>query len=362
MKQVIVFGRGKYWNFKKERFLKNYKVIAFIDNAISQKLWDEKDKSYVYNPTLIATLPQVEICCMSLDYVEMVNQLLELGIDARRIILGNNIAPYFNWGEQLISENTKMSVTSSGILCKYNGEKYKIMSRKDLCNIARKIANNLYEDAARISECKNQPINYRFGRDLGTPIDRVYIERFLEDNKTDISGTVMEIESDDYIKRFGGKRVTKEIILHVKGWGKENVIKGNFETGEGLEADMVDCLICTQTLQYIYNLSETAKNIYKILKPGGVALITVPGVKSLSTYHDSMWGEYWSFTKKSVFKMFADVFGTENIDVDSHGNVKTATAYLYGLSAEMLTAQDFEYDDYNVPFIVTAKVKKCQRN
>ena len=60
--------------------------------------------------------------------------------------------------------------------------------------------------------------------------------------------------------------------------------------------------------------------------------------------------------------MFADVFGTENIDVDSHGNVKTATAYLYGLSAEMLTAQDFEYDDYNVPFIVTAKVKKCQRN
>ena len=218
----------------------------------------------------------------------------------------------------------------------------------------------MYIDAIRICECGNRPINNRFGRDLGTPIDRIYIENFLEKNRTDIFGSVMEIESDDYIKRFGGENVENGIILHVKGWGKGNVIKGDFETGEGLEKNMVDCLICTQTLQYIYKLKEAVKNIHKILKPDGVALITVPGVKSLSIYHDSMWGEYWSFTKKSIFKMFGEVFGEENVVVDSYGNVKTATAYLYGLSAEMLNIQDFEYNDYNVPFIVTARVKKCQ--
>ena len=60
--------------------------------------------------------------------------------------------------------------------------------------------------------------------------------------------------------------------------------------------------------------------------------------------------------------MFADVFGEENVEVTSYGNVKTAMSYLYGLSAEMLCSQDFEYDDDNVPFIITAKVKKCQKN
>lgn len=106
----------------------------------------------------------------------------------------------------------------------------------------------------------------------GKAVDRVYIEKFLEANLEDIRGTVMEIESDDYIKQFGGNRVTEEIILHVKGWGGKNVLKGNFETGEGLKEDMVDCLICTQTLQYIYDLRSAAHNICKILKTrwGGV--------------------------------------------------------------------------------------------
>ena len=362
MKSAIVFGRGKYWNLKKEQLLKDYKVIAFIDNAISEKKWDKEDKNYVYNPTFIMNLPQVEIFCMSINYVEMVNQLLELGIEPERISLGNMFEPYFNWGEKLISENSKFIITSSGILCEYNGEQFKIQDKNDLCNVLRRITNDIYVDADLISKCNNKPINNRFGRDLGKPVDRVYIERFLEKNADSILGTVMEIESDDYIKKFGGKKVNKKIILHVKGWGGPNVIKGNFETGEGLENNMVDCLICTQTLQYIYNLSEAARNIYKIIKPNGIALITVPGIKSLSTYHDSLWGEYWSFTKKSLFRMFADVFGEKNVEVNSYGNVKTTMAYLYGLSAEMLPEQDFEYNDTNVPFIITAKVKKCQQN
>ena len=149
---------------------------------------------------------------------------------------------------------------------------------------------------------------------------------------------------------------TSACNLHCTGcWAAEYGHKLN------LTFDEMDKVV-TQTLQYIYNLSEVARNIYKIIKPGGVALITVPGIKSLSTYHDSMWGEYWSFTKKSLFRMFADVFGENNVEVNSYGNVKTTMAYLYGLSAEMLPEQDFEYNDTNVPFIITAKVKKCQQN
>ena len=362
MEQIIIFGRGKYWGKKKVQVKKQYRIIAFIDNKVKDKQWYEDEECYVYNPKYIMELPRVEVFCMSINYVEMTNQLLALGVEPERIFLGNRIQPFFDWGEQLISQNSKMRVDSTGVICEYGDTEFRVHRKEELYILTRAITRNCYEDVNRIRECDVKPINNRFGRDLGTPVDRVYIEKFLEANKDCIRGTVMEIESDDYIKKFGVEKVQEEIILHVKGWGGPSVIKGNFETGEGLKDDMVDCIICTQTLQYIYNLQEAVKNIYKIIKPEGIALITVPGIKSLSVYHDSMWGEYWSFTKKSLFRMFADVFGEENVEVTSYGNVKTAMSYLYGLSAEMLCSQDFEYDDDNVPFIITAKVKKCQKN
>jgi len=41
-----------------------------------------------------------------------------------------------------------------------------------------------------------QPISRVFGFDRGTPIDRVYIENFLEKNKNLIKGVVCEIAED----------------------------------------------------------------------------------------------------------------------------------------------------------------------
>ena len=67
--------------------------------------------------------------------------------------------------------------------------------------------------------------------------------------------------------------------MHVDGWGK-NVIKGNLESGEGIEENKYDCAIITQTLMFIYDFTSAVNNIYKMLKPGGVALI------QLQEYHN----------------------------------------------------------------------------
>ena len=89
-----------------------------------------------------------------------------------------------------------------------------------------------------------------------------------------------------------------------------------------------------------------------------MALITVPGIKSLCTFDDDNWGEKWSFTKKSLKQIFEPVFGMENVQVNSYGNVKISTAYLYGVCAEDLNEKDFDYNDEMYPFILTMKLRK----
>ena len=43
-----------------------------------------------------------------------------------------------------------------------------------------------------------------FGFERGRPIDRYYIEKFLDQHADDVRGRVLEVQEDDYTTRFGG--------------------------------------------------------------------------------------------------------------------------------------------------------------
>src|SRR6185503_1474005 len=51
-----------------------------------------------------------------------------------------------------------------------------------------------------------RPVSRTFGYDRGLPVDRYYIESFLERNRRDIDGRTLEIGDDEYTRRFGGER------------------------------------------------------------------------------------------------------------------------------------------------------------
>lgn len=122
--------------------------------------------------------------------------------------------------------------------------------------------------AEMIAELPVEPISRVFGLDRGKAIDRVYIERFLEVNKNYIGGNVLEIAEDTYTFQYGGDRVQESYILHVNGTGK-NAIKGNLETGEGMEENSFDTMIITQTLMFMLDINSAVANIYRMLKHGG---------------------------------------------------------------------------------------------
>jgi glycosyltransferase involved in cell wall biosynthesis len=199
------------------------------------------------------------------------------------------------------------------------------------------------------------PISRNFGFDRGLPVDRVYIEAFLASHAADVQGRVLEFGDNSYTLRFGGDRVIRSDVFSVGDARGTATFVGDLASTNDLPSDAFDCIIITQVLQLIYDLPEAVRTLYRVLKPGGIVLATMPG---LTPIHACQWQWFWSMTPSSAARLFNEHFDSEGIEVETHGNVLTATAFLYGLAAEELTEVEFDYTDPSYPVIVTARAVK----
>ncbi len=201
-----------------------------------------------------------------------------------------------------------------------------------------------------------EPISREYGGNRGHFIDRYYIERFLGDNAHFIQGRVLEVGDDNYTRRFGGNRVARSDILH----SSENpraIFIDDLADGMTLPSNAFDCFICTQTLQYIPDIDAAIQTIYRILKPGGVLLATVPGL----SYHNpeaDPWGYFAMFTRWSARKHFARVFPSDHLDVRSYGNVLASISFLHGLACEEVRPEELDYNDDFYQLCITIKAVK----
>jgi hypothetical protein len=365
MKKVFVFGRGSLYKQKEKYIKRTYNVQGFVDNAVSRdNEMDVESGLPVIHPEQISQYldEDVKIILMSTQYVSMWKQLSKLGIEKHRILFGIIFPPLMDGEDVLFGDGGSIVAEECGGVCYLNcAKKIDVESHKQLLEKVQDILRDRYKrkypiiDA--ISQMDTEPVSRKFGTERGTAIDRYYIEEFLEKNRGLIHGDCIEIAENTYTLRYGEDRVKNAYILHVKGWG-ENAIKGNLETGEGIRENQYDCAVITQTLMFIYDLRETARNIYKMLKPGSNALLTVAGISQISRYDAELWGSYYGFHEDAVKALFEPEFGSENVIVDTYGNVKTAIGLLCGLCREDLKEEDFIFQDKDYPVIITALLHK----
>ena len=228
--------------------------------------------------------------------------------------------------------------------------------RKILLSILRSVNRRLFSvNWRRLRNTK--PVSEIFGIDRGLPIDRYYIEKFLKENKELIKGSVLEIGDDKYSKQFGAA-ITSQEILHFTPDNPQATIIGDLTKFDTLKPDVADCIICTQTLNFIYDFKSAISGIYYLLRKNGCALVTVSGISQISRYDMDRWGDYWRFTEKSVNLAFTEVFGRENVEVEYFGNVLTSVAFLEGISSEELREDELLYPDKNYQLILTVKAIK----
>jgi SAM-dependent methyltransferase len=202
------------------------------------------------------------------------------------------------------------------------------------------------------------PIGPDFGAQWGQIIDRYYIEKFLEHHASDIRGRVLEVADNGYTKRFGGKRVSRSDVLHYTNDNPKATIVADLTDASQIPSNSFDCIILTQTLQFIYDLRAAAKTLHRILKPGGALLVTCHGTSQISSYDMQHWGEYWRLTSLSARKLFTEVFPERCVTVQAYGNVLSAIAFLHGIGAQELRREELDFRDPHYEVIVAVRVAK----
>jgi glycosyltransferase involved in cell wall biosynthesis/peptidoglycan/xylan/chitin deacetylase (PgdA/CDA1 family) len=201
------------------------------------------------------------------------------------------------------------------------------------------------------------PISTNWGFERGQPVDRYYIERFLERSAADVRGHVLEIEDRAYTIRYGADRVTESAVLHVTEGNPRATVVGDLVSADHIPSDNFDCVILTQVLQLIYDTRAALRTLHRILKPGGVLLATFPGITRISHVEwEGSW--YWSFTTASARRLFEETFPGADTRITAHGNVLVATAFLQGLAAGELTPAELAHHDPDYELLIAVRAVK----
>ena len=202
---------------------------------------------------------------------------------------------------------------------------------------------------------RTTPLSDEWGRDRGTPVDRYYIERFLEREQASIQGRVLEVLDAGYTGRFG-TRVQQSDVLDIDPTNPDATIVADLAAADAIQSASFDCVILTQTLQYVYDLPAAVAHVRRILKPGGVVLCTLPSASRIAKrYFDT---EYWRFTTASARTLFEASFDPEAVRVESHGNVLTSIAFLAGLAAEELSERELKEADPFFPLVICVVARR----
>ena len=204
------------------------------------------------------------------------------------------------------------------------------------------------------------PISREFGFDRGHCIDRFYIENFLAEHSADIRGRVLEVADNEYTKRFGADKVLQSDVLHLQPGSPNATIVADLIDAPHIPDNTFDCIILTQTLQFIYESRSAIQTIHRVLKPGGVLLATVPGISQISRYDMDRWGDYWRFTSASTKRLFGECFAENNLSVQSRGNVFAAVALLHGLAQEDIDTTKLRQDDPDYEVVITIRASRQQ--
>ncbi|MEI9890293.1 MAG: methyltransferase domain-containing protein [Caulobacteraceae bacterium] len=207
-----------------------------------------------------------------------------------------------------------------------------------------------------------EPVSRVFGMDRGQPIDRFYIEAFLASQAHAIHGRGLEIAEVRYLA--DSPSIRERVVLAadraaIKPHGADAVIVADLCDAGSLPEAAVDCFVCTQTLNFIYDVPAAVAGACRVLRPGGAFIGTVSGIAQISRYDADRWGDYWRFTEQSLRKLLQSSFDV--VTVQPFGNMAAAIALLQGLAVEDLPSRKIlEATDCEYPVILGFKAVKSE--
>ncbi len=352
--KYLIWGTGAYCRKKLPYWDKENEVVAFVERE--KILFCGKETIL---PTEIAQYQYDYIAVMSSHYLEIIPEIISLGVEAHKIIPGICFRPLQYSELERMTSTSELDVNADGtITYKVRGKQFVVSKDEDWDGIRSYLCRE--ENVEHIRKLSGYPVGRLFGHNRGgVSICRYYIDKFISANKEDIRGNVLEIGDRGYTEKYGTD-VKGSYVLHYDGQGIKAPydFKGDLQSGEGIEKAFYDCIILTQVLDFIFDIRAVVKTVKESLKVGGVSLITVSGITPISRSDMDRWGHFWNFTTESLRRLFAiDGLKTK---VMSYGNCQAACAFLQGMGTGDLTKEELDFEDEDFQVTIVMRVEKIQ--
>jgi SAM-dependent methyltransferase len=234
---------------------------------------------------------------------------------------------------------------------------------RQVARVARRIQAKTWSPARRRrlqpvrwgSLRRARPVSEHYGRDRGTPVDRIYIDAFIGEHAADISGRVLEVGSTVYATRFGND-VSRLDVVDIAVNSPGTTIVADLADAGSLPPAAFDCILLPQTLQYVRDVEVALANCWQSLRAGGVLLVTVPAIAKLD--HHLIDVDRWRFLPSGLAQWAASACPDAQTEVGAEGNLVASIAFLHGVAAEELRADELAVRDESYPMITWARIVK----
>lgn len=198
-----------------------------------------------------------------------------------------------------------------------------------------------------------QPLKGELMSDRTSNLCEYYLNQFLLEFSDDIRGDCLEFEQNCYAKQSGKQNINKHQIIYINENNPQTQAANVTKQLNDLPSDTFDCIICPYVLHTIFELKPAVSQLYRILKPNGVLLVSVPHISIRN--HES---EFWRFTSEGLQTLLEKDFGTQSVTIRAYGNSLTAAGVVRGLVADEFTNSELNYHDLRFAPVICARAIK----
>ncbi len=103
---------------------------------------------------------------------------------------------------------------------------------------------------------------------------RLLLEQLIKSNRLAVRGEILDVGSKN--RRYDGWFAGTVTAIDRQPNPKFNVQRGDIEQGLDYPADRFDAIVCFEVLEYLDRYEQAIAEMHRLLKPGGVLLLSVP--------------------------------------------------------------------------------------
>jgi SAM-dependent methyltransferase len=87
---------------------------------------------------------------------------------------------------------------------------------------------------------------------------------------------VLDVQEADNARRIGGDRIARVDVVDVDGRNANATVTADLRCAPNIAPASYDCIVLTQTLHLIDDMRAVVSECARLLRPGGVLLVTMP--------------------------------------------------------------------------------------